>query len=88
MPVGSVLAKEGFEVGTDGSIRAGPLFIMAKTEAGTGSASGGWRYRRVTADGSVHTDAALQQFCNGCHKRAKDDDFMMFLPDDHRASVN
>ncbi len=84
MPLGSIVAKDGFELAYDGKVRIGTLFIMEKKDRGSVPDSGGWNYTLVAANGSIRTDAKLQAFCNGRHMRADDDDFMMFLPDDHR----
>ena len=71
----------------DGGIRVGPLFIMEKKNDGALPNAGGWNYTVVAPDGSVRTDAALQTFCNGCHVRAADDDYLMFMPDEFRLVV-
>ncbi len=81
MPTGSVLAKDSFIVAPDGAILVGPLFVMEKRTAGFSEVARDWLYQMIMPDGAVRADAAIQSFCNGCHRRAGAvDDHMMFLP--------
>ncbi len=81
MPSGSVLAKDSFIVGDDGRISVGPLFLMAKGKAGSNSAMRDWQYTMIMPNGSRRQDAAIQKFCNDCHRRAgAEDDYLMFVP--------
>jgi hypothetical protein len=87
MPAGSVLAKDSFIVGDDGKISVGPLFVMAKGAAGFNDAMRDWKYTMIMPGGSVRQDAAIQKFCNNCHRRAgAQDDNLMFLPLPFRVS--
>ena len=88
MPVGSIVAKEGFLQNHDGSNGVGPLFIMEKREVGGLPNSGGWTYTMIMPNGAVQRDEGIQKFCNDCHLHAADDDdFMMFMPDEYRVSA-
>jgi len=88
MPVGSIVAKEGFLQKHDGSNGVGPLFIMEKKQQGGLPNAGGWIYTMIMPNGLVRADKALQTFCNDCHIHAgDDDDFMMFMPDEFRVGA-
>jgi len=88
MPGGSVLAKDSFIVGDDGKISVGPLFLMTKGVAGSNAAMRDWQYTMIMPSGSVRQDAAIQKFCNDCHRRAgAEDDYLMFLPLPFRVSA-
>jgi len=88
MPGGSVLAKDSFIVGDDGRISVGPLFLMTKGVAGSKAATRDWQYTMIMPGGGVRRDAALQKFCNDCHRRAgAEDDYLMFLPLPFRVSA-
>jgi len=88
MPSGSVLAKDSFIVGDDGKISVGPLFLMTKAAAGTNAVTRDWQYTMIMPSGGVRQDAAIQKFCNDCHRRAgAEDDFLMFLPLPFRISA-
>ena len=81
MPVKSVLAKDSFIVGQDGRIAVGPLFVMEKRPAGFSQVASDWHYAMVMPDGVIRQNAALQKFCNTCHRRAgAGNDHLMFLP--------
>ncbi len=85
MPVGSVLAKDSFIVADDGKISVGPLFVMEKRVAGYSAEARDWYYEMIMPGGVVKGDASIQEFCNGCHRRAGDaDDYLMFMPDEYR----
>ncbi len=87
MPTGSVLAKDSFVVAPDGPIAVGPLFVMEKRPAGFSAAARDWSYTMIMPDGAVREDAATQEFCNHCHRRAgAADDYLMFLPLPYRVS--
>jgi hypothetical protein len=87
MPVGSIVAKEGFVQHHDGRNGVGPLFIMEKKQQGALPDSGGWHYAMIMPSGMVRADQGIQKFCNDCHKRADDDDFMMFMADEYRVGA-
>ena len=91
MPAGSVLAKDSFVAQPDGRLAIGPLFVMEKMNDGFNAESGDWRYTMVMPDGSVFgrtkgAGAASVEFCNACHAAtAETQDYMFFLPEEHRA---
>ena len=81
MPAGSILAKDSFIVGEDGRISVGPLFLMTKGVAGSSATMRDWQYTMIMPGGNIRQDAAIQKFCNDCHRRAgAEDDYLMFLP--------
>lgn len=91
MPAGSVLAKDSFVAQPDGRLAIGPLFVMEKMTHGFNAESGDWRYTMVMPDGSVFgrtkgAGSASVEFCNTCHAAtAETQDYMFFLPEEHRA---
>lgn len=87
MPIGSIVAKEGFVQNHDGRNGVGPLFIMEKKQQGALPDSGGWHYTMIMPSGAVQRGQGIQKFCNDCHVRAGDDDFMMFMPDEYRVGA-
>lgn len=91
MPVGSVLAKDSFEVHTDGTVAVGPLFVMEKMQSGFNQDSQDWKYTMIMPTGTVFgvTDGKNSDgmtFCYQCHTTADDTDSLMFLPEDMRAA--
>ncbi len=91
MPVGSILAKDSFSANSDGSLAAGPLFLMVKMRAGFAPDRGDWKYSMIMPDGSVFgvtkgLNSAGMEFCNDCHAAVEDQDYLYFLPDDLRVS--
>jgi hypothetical protein len=91
MPVGSVLAKDSFQVQAGGKLALGPLFLMEKMARGWSKASGDWKYTMVMPDGTVlgttrGKGADKVKFCYECHNAAAEKDALMFLPKEHRVS--
>ncbi len=92
MPAGSVLAKDSFSIGQDGSASIGPLFVMEKLEAGTSEQTHDWRYTLILAQGSVFgvtggKNSAGVQYCVECHAAvAGTQDSLFFLPEDMRVA--
>ncbi len=89
MPLGAVLVKDSFTVGTDGIATAGALFIMEKLARGTAPDQGDWRYVMVMPDGSYFGDSrgqnqAAMAFCHGCHGAQSDRDGLLFVPEGYR----
>lgn len=64
MPVGSVLAKESFNI-KKGNAVVGPLFIMTKVAAGEAPDAQDWVYSALFPSGK--TMKVKQSFCAGCH---------------------
>lgn len=91
LPVGSVVAKDSFVVTEDGTVSAGPLFVMEKMEAGFNYVSGDWRYSMISADGVLlgrtkGAGAERVEFCIACHLAVEDQDHLFFVPQQVRLS--
>jgi len=87
MPVGSVLAKESFNVNKKGEVKHGPLFFMTKVAAG-GEAKdfGDWVYAAYSPKGKPMK--ITQKFCHGCHGGYEDQDSLGYPDEDVRLSSN
>ncbi len=89
-PAGTVLAKDSFSVNVDGTISAGPLFIMEKMQAGFNSDSGDWRYTMIMPNGTIAGTTKGRgnenvEFCIGCHiSVAPEQDSVMLIPKEYR----
>jgi len=94
MPVGSITAKESFNVNKKGEVRNGPFFLMEKVAAGTLPDTDDWKYTLMFPNGKVvgvsGTDTAKKvKFCHDCHVNVLDDQDAMFFPDeDYRIKTN
>ena len=66
MPVGTVIAKESFEVSDTGEATPGPLFIMQKVEQELTPETDGWYYMLVAPDGTPQA-VPVMTACNECH---------------------
>lgn len=66
IPSGTVIAKESFSVGDDGSVQHGPLFIMQKVEQGRSPETQDWFYMAVAPNGSP-MGIDVMTACNECH---------------------
>jgi hypothetical protein len=90
MPLGSVVAKDSFVINSDGSAKAGPLFVMEKMAAGFNKESGDWRYSMIMPDGKLYgstkgKNSAAMMMCNECHSAvAEEQDYLWFLPEEDR----
>lgn len=67
VPVGTVLAKESFEVDDTGKVTKGPLFLMEKAPAGSSPKSDDWYYSMVSAKG-VPQAVNVFKACAECHQ--------------------
>ena len=87
MPVGSIIAKESFNVSKKGKVKSGPLFFMEKVAAG-GDADqyGNWVYSAFTPKGKVMK--IKQKFCHDCHANFEDQDALGYPGEDHRVAAN
>lgn len=85
MPEGSVIAKESFTVGEDGTAKPGPLFLMQKTAKGESPRTKDWFYMAVQPDG---TPMAVNVFtaCNACHSAYADSDNLAYPEEEVRAT--
>ncbi|MGI9364784.1 MAG: cytochrome P460 family protein [Rhizobiaceae bacterium] len=87
MPVGSIIAKESFNVSKKGTVRKGPLFFMTKAAAGGESDKfGNWVYAAFSPKGKAMK--IKQGFCHGCHANYEDQDALGYPVEDYRISSN
>ncbi|MBE7637868.1 hypothetical protein GUA87_13510 [Sneathiella sp. P13V-1] len=90
MPVGSVIAKDSFQVNGKGQVSPGPMFLMEKMSAGFDPDGGDWKYTMVMPNGSVfgQTNGKNSEgmvFCKECHASVgEDQDFLLLLPEEVR----
>ena len=89
-PAGAVLVKDSFLV-RNGTVVAGPLFVMEKMPVGFSADSDNWRYTLVMPGGKMigttnGVGSSNVEFCIGCHMAAEDTDSLMFLPEEYRSS--
>lgn len=87
MPVGSILAKESFNVSKKGKVKKGPLFFMTKVAAG-GEADkyGNWVYAAFTPKGKEMK--IKQAFCSACHNGYEDQDDLGYPAEEVRIKSN
>jgi hypothetical protein len=90
LPKGTVIAKDSLMVADDGSMAAGPLFIMEKMAPGFNYVSGDWRYTMILPDGSLFgvtkgENSERVAFCIGCHLARERFDHLFFVPKAFRA---
>ncbi|MEE9315374.1 MAG: cytochrome P460 family protein [Rhizobiaceae bacterium] len=87
MPVGSIVAKESFNVSKKGKVQKGPLFFMTKVAAG-GEADkfGNWVYAAFTPKGKEMK--IKQGFCHGCHTGYEDQDSLGYPVEEVRVKAN
>ena len=90
MPVGSVLAKDSFNINKKGKAVAGPLFLMEKMPAGFDTDTKDWKYWAVMPNGKLMgvtggENAKKVAFCAACHNgMGVKTDAMTFLPEKYR----
>jgi len=86
MPVGSVLAKEVFNVNKKQEVKKGQLFFMEKV-AGGGEAEefGNWVYSVIKSNGEPQKIS--QKFCHDCHGAFSDQDAMGYPDEDVRIAA-
>jgi hypothetical protein len=85
MPVGTVIAKESFNVGKKGDVKVGPLFFMEKVAAGEADEFGNWVYSAVQPKGKPMK--IKQSFCHDCHGNFEGQDALGYPEEDYRVSV-
>ena len=85
MPVGSILAKESFNVNKKNQVRKGPLFFMEKVAAGTADEYGNWVYSVVQPNGKP--GKISQKFCHDCHGAFSEQDAMGYPDEDYRIAA-
>jgi len=91
-PQSSVFFKDSFSVGSNGSLSAGPIFLMEKKQAGFDKKNGDWRYYMIMPNGTLFgttkgKNSAGMKFCSACHGLVADTDFLYFLPEEFRVSA-
>ena len=87
MPVGTVIAKESFNLSKKGKVRKGPLFFMTKAAAGGESDKyGNWVYAAFSPKGKAMK--IKQSFCHDCHAAFEDQDALGYPVEDYRLSSN
>ena len=87
LPVGSILAKESFNVNKKGEMQKGPLFFMTKVAAGGDAAKyGDWFYAAVQPNGKEMK--IKQEFCHGCHGAYDTQDSLGYPSEEVRLSSN
>ncbi|MBE9475537.1 MAG: cytochrome P460 family protein [Proteobacteria bacterium] len=85
MPVGTVIAKESFNVNKKGIVKRGPLFFMEKVAAGEADEFGNWVYSALQPKGKPMK--IKQKFCNDCHVNFADQDSLGYPEEDYRITV-
>lgn len=85
MPVGTVIAKESFNVNKKGKVKRGPLFFMEKVAAGEADEFGNWVYSALQPKGKVMK--IKQSFCHNCHTNFEDQDSLGYPEEDYRITV-
>ncbi len=85
MPVGTVIAKESFNVSKKGQVKKGPLFFMEKVAAGEADEYGNWVYSALQPKGKVMK--IKQKFCHDCHGNFEDQDALGYPEEDYRVKV-
>lgn len=83
MPVGTVIAKESFNINSKGKASAGPLFFMEKVAAGTSPKTGDWFYTMVGANGKPQ-GVNVYKACHACHTGYEDTDFLGYPEEEVR----
>ncbi len=85
MPVGTVVAKESFNVDKKGKVKKGPLFFMEKVAAGTADKYGNWKFSMVSVKGKPMK--VSQSFCYNCHGNFESQDALGYPEEDYRIQV-
>ncbi len=90
LPIGSVLAKDAFEVTERGDVLSAPLSLMEKMPPGFSPRFRDWRYTMIMPDGSLFGTTGGEgservEFCGECHIAAGDQqDHLFFVPEEYR----
>ena len=85
MPVGTLIAKESFNVNKKGIVKKGPLFFMEKVAAGEADEFGNWVYSALQAKGKVMK--IKQKFCHDCHGNFEGQDSLGYPEEDYRITI-
>lgn len=89
LPQGAAVLKRSFRVAADGTARVGPVFVMERMAPGYDAAFADWRFAVTTPEGprmgeSGGRDAARVAFCGECHRAARAQDFLFYVPPRYR----
>jgi hypothetical protein len=85
MPVGTLIAKESFNVSKKGMVKKGPLFFMEKVATGTADEYGNWVYSAVQPKGKPMK--IKQSFCHNCHGNFEGQDALGYPEEEYRIPV-
>jgi hypothetical protein len=85
MPVGTLIAKESFNVNKKGIVKKGPLFFMEKVAAGEADEFGNWVYSALQTKGKVMK--IKQKFCHDCHGNFEGQDSLGYPEEDYRITI-
>jgi len=85
LPQGAAILKRSFRVDMEGSAAAGPVFVMERMAPGYDPTTNDWRFAVTAPDGqrmgeSGGQNAPAVAFCADCHKSARVQDFLFFVP--------
>jgi len=85
LPQGAAILKRSFRVDSAGNATAGSLYLMERMAPGYDTWTNDWRFTVTTPEGlrlgeSGGEDAPAVAFCAGCHKSARVQDFLFFVP--------
>lgn len=85
LPQGAAILKRSFRVDMAGNAAAGPVFVMERMAEGYDPSTGDWRFAVTTPDGprvgeSGGENAPAVAFCAGCHRSARVQDYLFFVP--------
>ena len=88
---GAAILKRSFRMGADGTASAGPIFVMERMAPGYDPSTNDWRFAVTTPEGkrmgeSGGENAPAVAFCAGCHKSARVQDFLFFVPPRQRVA--
>ena len=89
LPQGAAILKRSFRVAGDGTATPGPVFVMERMAPGYDAATNDWRFAVTRPDGvrvgeSGGENAPEVAYCAGCHRSARVQDFLFFVPPRHR----
>ncbi len=90
LPVGAVIKKHSFRAFQSGAIRPGPQFLMEKMPPGYDPRVGDWRFTLIADTGATVGETRGRggekvEYCVACHRSARRQDFLFFIPPDYRA---
>lgn len=85
LPQGAAVLKRSFRVAADGTAAPGPVFVVERMAPGYDAAFADWRFAVTTPAGprmgeSGGRDADKVAFCGECHRAARAQDFLFFVP--------